>query len=300
MADLVRRKLLTGALVGGAALGMAGRAMAQTQAQTAAGGTDTAVAADQPPGQATAAEANAPQANATAQATQKALQAFNDPVALKVTPVGQDWANLHRYHAANTIAAALPQEQRRAVMMGDSITDNWAGFSGDFYNAHGLIGRGISGQVTAQMLLRFPAEVVALKPSVVHIMAGTNDIAENTDPYDFNATTNNMQAMITLAKANGIAVVMASVPPSTHFSWRPEVGNPLTRIEALNAWIKYACSMQDLTYVDYWPVLQGPDGGLRTELGINGDTVHPNLTGYLAMQPLTLAAIETALTAKHA
>ena len=218
------------------------------------------------------------------------------PVVAKVANF--DWANLHRYHQANADVAALPASARRVVMMGDSITDNWAKpeFGNGFFDAHAMIGRGISGQVSAQMLVRFTPEVIALKPQVVHIMAGTNDIAENQDPYDFAATTGNLQAMITLAKANGIRVILASVPPATSFSWKPYRGNQLETIKALNAWIKATCAEQHLTWCDYWPVLQGPDGGLRPDLGYHGDSVHPGPEGYAAMGPVLLEAVRVAQT----
>ncbi|MGN6423196.1 MAG: GDSL-type esterase/lipase family protein [Asticcacaulis sp.] len=266
--DGMRRKLLTGALAGGAAMAVAAAARAQ----------------------------NAGQNNSEAENVQKALEDFNGPE-LNVTPVGEDWANLHRYHVANASAAALPDAQRRVVMMGDSITDNWAKpqFSGTFYADNGLIGRGISGQVSAQMLVRFMADVVALRPKAVHIMAGTNDIAENKDPYDPVATTNNLQAMISLANLFGMKVLLGSVPPSISFPWHASVGNPHDKIVALNDWLKSVATAQGATYVDYWPVLATPDGGLKPELGINGDAVHPNAQGYALMQPILLAAVNTAL-----
>ena len=266
--DGMRRKLLTGALAGGAAMAVAAAARAQ----------------------------NVGQNNSEAENIQKALEDFNGPE-LNVTPVGEDWANLHRYHVANASAAALPDAQRRVVMMGDSITDNWAKpqFSDSFYADNGLIGRGISGQVSAQMLVRFMADVVALRPKAVHIMAGTNDIAENKDPYDPVATTNNLQAMISLANLFGMKVLLGSVPPAISFPWHASVGNPHDKIVALNDWLKSVATAQGATYVDYWPVLATPDGGLKPELGINGDAVHPNAQGYALMQPILLAAVNTAL-----
>jgi lysophospholipase L1-like esterase len=282
-----RRKLLTAglALAGGAAAAGTARAQAQS-AQSSSSSPDTSPAT---PPQASDAAARAGQANQPMPAA--------PPAPPKVANF--DWPNLKRYHQANAEAMALPASARRVVMMGDSITDNWANpqfNNGDFFGAHGIIGRGISGQVTAQMLVRFTPEVIALKPQVVHIMAGTNDIAENQDPYDFAATTGNLQAMITLAKANGIRVVMASVPPATSFSWKPYRGNQLETIKALNAWIKAACAEQHLTWCDYWPVLQGPDGGLRPDLGYHGDSVHPGPAGYAVMEPVLLEAIRIAQT----
>lgn len=266
--DGMRRRLLTGALAGGAAMAVAAAAQAQ----------------------------NAGQNNSEAENVQKALEDFNGPE-LNVTPVGEDWANLHRYHVANASAAALPDAQRRVVMLGDSITDNWAKpqFSDSFYADNGLIGRGISGQVSAQMLVRFMADVIALKPRAVHIMAGTNDIGENKDPYDPVATTNNLQAMISLARLFGLKVLLGSVTPATSFPWRPSIGNPHDKIAALNDWLKSVATAQDCVYVDYWPALATPDGGLKPELGINGDAVHPNKNGYAQMQPILLAAVGKAL-----
>jgi len=266
--DGIRRGLLTGALAGGAFLTLAATAKAQ----------------------------NAGQNNTEAETVQEQLEDFNGPE-LNVTPVGEDWANLRRYHTLNTDVTSLPNTQRRVVMMGDSITDNWAkpGFSGSFYADNGLIGRGISGQVTAQMLVRFMADVIALNPQAVHIMAGTNDIAENKDPYSPTATTNNLQAMIGLARLFGLKVLLGSVPPATSFSWRPAAGNPHDKITALNDWLKSVAAAQGCTYVDYWPVLAAAGGGLKPELGINGDSVHPNMNGYALMQPILMAAVQQAL-----
>ena len=285
-----RRKLLTAGLVAGGAA-MAGSVMAQT-AQTAQSAQTSSQAPDVSP-------VNPPQpSDAAARAAQSTQPVPVVPPVVPALPkvANFDWPNLKRYHQANADALALPPAARRVVMMGDSITDNWAkpDYGNGFFDAHSIVGRGISGQVSAQMLVRFMPEVIALKPQAVHIMAGTNDIAENQDPYDFAATTGNLQAMITLAKANGIKVIMASVPPATSFSWKPYRGNQLDTIKALNAWIKATCQYQRLTWCDYWPVLQGPDGGLRPDLGFHGDSVHPGPEGYAAMGPVLLDAIKAA------
>ncbi len=278
-----RRKLLTAGLTLAGGAVVAGNALAQA-ATPQTSGSDTSPIA--PP------EAR----DAAARVAQAATPV---PAAQAPQVANFDWPNLKRYRQANAAVAALPAASRQVVMMGDSITDNWANpqfDNGNFFEAHDMIGRGISGQVTAQMLIRFTPEVVALKPRVVHIMAGTNDIAENQDPYDFAETAGNMQAMVTLARANGIRVVLASVPPATSFSWKPYRGNQLDTIKALNAWIKSTCAEQKLTYCDYWPVLQGPDGGLRSDLGWHGDSVHPGPAGYAVMEPVLLEAVRTALT----
>lgn len=203
--------------------------------------------------------------------------------------VGQgDWANRARYADANRSDAALPARKRRVVFMGDSITENWARpeYDGAFFPANGFIGRGISGQVTAQMLLRFTDDVLELAPKAVHILGGTNDIAENAGTYDPSFTKDNLAAMAGLAAAHKIRVFMGSVPPANTMPWRPALGDPTPRIQALNEWIAEFCRRQKHTYIDYWPVLAGPDHGLKPELGV--DPVHPNRAGYLAMAPVTL------------
>lgn len=272
-----RRMLLTGGLMAGGAI-LAGQAVAQTSGQAA---TPTAQVPEASP-------ATPPEPSDAA----RAVQAPPPPPSPNI-----DWANLKRYRQANIQAMALPAAQRTVVMMGDSITDNWAKpeHGNGFFDANAMIGRGISGQVTAQMLVRFPPDVLALKPRVVHIMAGTNDIAENQDPYDPAITTGNLSAMITLAKAAGMKVIVGSVPPATSFAWRPSRGNQLATIKALNDWLRATCARQKLVYADYFSVLQGPDGGLKPEFGINGDSVHPNAAGYAAMAPVLLAAVKTAL-----
>lgn len=263
--DRMRRGLLGGAVLG--AFAVAGRAAAQ----------------------------NNPQPNPDAEKVQQALQDYNDPAALNIVPTGQDWADLHRYRAAN--AALKGGVAPRAVFMGDSITDNWAGFETAWYGRNNFLGRGISGQVTAQMVVRFMADVVAHRPGAVHILAGTNDLAENTDPYDPGTTQNNVLAMVGLARINGIKVVLGSVPPATSFSWRPEAGNRVAMIRDLNAWLKDLCVQAGHVYADYWPVLANGDGGLKSELGINGDSVHPSQAGYDLMQPIAEAAVAAALAA---
>ncbi len=239
---------------------------------------------------------NLPEADLQAEALQNALKGLDENGGGDVVPVGQDWANLHRYRVANAELMKQPSNPLRTVMMGDSITDNWPGLSGNFFTANSLVGRGIGGQTTAQMVLRFAPDVIRLKPRVVHILAGTNDIAENQDPYDPMMTTNNLQTMISLAKANGIRVVMGSVPPATSFAWKPKASNPHDKIIALNKWIMAICQAQGLIYVDYWSALVGSDGGLRPELGL--DSVHPNAAGYAVMGPMALSAIDKYLGAR--
>ena len=200
-----------------------------------------------------------------------------------------DWAGLCRFHHAN-VALLATAARPRVVFMGDSITENW-GLADPGFFAAGVVNRGISAQTSAQMLLRFRADVVALSPAIVHILAGTNDVAGNngpTSPQDFQ---NNIQSMVELARANGIRVILGSIPPAAAFNWRPAM-RPVPRIRALNQWLRSYAASHGLTYVDYYAALAGPAGELRANLANEG--VHPNRDGYVVMRKLA----ETALAAK--
>jgi acetyl esterase/lipase len=200
-----------------------------------------------------------------------------------------DWPNLCRYKAAN--AAVARGARPRAVFMGDSITDNWVrGDPALFANA--IVGRGIGGQTSPQMLARFRQDVVALRPHVVHIMAGTNDIAGNTGPTTLEDYQHNILAMIDLARANDIAVVVAAIPPSRKLFWRGDL-DPRPQIRELNDWLRGLAFSRGLTFVDYGMVLADPDGGMRADLGNDG--VHPNRLGYARMRPLAERAVAEAL-----
>ena len=190
-----------------------------------------------------------------------------------------DWAGLCTYHAANMAALAAPVAPR-VVFMGDSITQNWGLADPNFF-AKGVLDRGISGQTSAQMLVRFRADVVALKPKIVHILAGTNDIAGNTGPESPQDFKNNVMAMVQIAKANGITVLLGSIPPTAHFSWQPNV-NPVPWVAELNDWLRDYAKRNDIQYVDYFSALVGPSGELRPALGNDG--VHPNRDGFAIMR----------------
>jgi lysophospholipase L1-like esterase len=212
---------------------------------------------------------------------------FAEYVAANRPDPARDWAGLCRFRAANaalTAAEAYP----RVVFMGDSITENWLlGDPGLFGKDH--VNRGISGQTTPQMLLRFRADVVALRPAIVHILAGTNDVAGNTGPSTVDDFRNNIMSMVELARANGIAVVLGSIPPAASFNWQPAL-DPVPRIRELNAWLQQYAAANDLVYIDYFSALAGPNGELRAELGNDG--VHPNRDGYALMRQL----VETQLS----
>lgn len=229
------------------------------------------------------------------------LCAQNTPVPTSTTaakpPVGQgengDWAFIGRYRDANQplLAATDP---RRVVFMGDSITQGWAEQPFLKGNAH-FVGRGISGQTAPQMLVRFRSDVVALKPAVVHIMAGTNDVAQNTGPSTPEEVEGYIAGMVEIAHANGIKVVLASIPPALEFPWRKGL-EPGPKIKALNVWLKDYAARKHLVYVDYWPAIATPEGGMRPDY--SGDGVHPNAEAYGAMAPLAQAAIDEAMRGK--
>ena len=198
-----------------------------------------------------------------------------------------DWADLCRYRAVNAKLAAAPAAARSVVLIGDSITEAWE-FADPQFAARGWIDRGISGQTTQQILLRFPADVLALHPRVVHIMAGTNDVAGNGGPTTLDAIEANLAAMVVLAKADGIRVVLAAVPPAASFGWAPEL-RPTPVIAALNARLRALAIRERVDFVDYGEVLATPEGAMRDELSLDG--VHPNAAGYAAMAPLARRAI---------
>jgi lysophospholipase L1-like esterase len=200
----------------------------------------------------------------------------------------EDWAQLGRYRAADE---ALPAaEPGRVVFFGDSITDAWVSNGGKFFPGKPYLNRGISGQTTPQMLVRFRQDVVSLHPNAVVILAGTNDIAGNTGPSTMEMIEDNFRSMTEIAKAKGIRVILASVLPVAKYPWRPEVADPAGKIEALNAWMKGYCAQEKMTYLDYWTAMADKDGGMKP--GISLDGVHPNAQGYAIMEPLAAAAIE--------
>ena len=176
--------------------------------------------------------------------------------------------------------------------MGNSITDSWARWFPDMFPGKPYIGRGVSGQTTPQMLVRFRQDVIALKPAVVVILAGTNDIAGNTGPSTLEMIEDNLMSMTELAKANGIRVVLSSVLPVFDYPWKPGL-EPAPKIVALNAWIKSYAARAGAVYVDYHSAMADARQGLRAELAIDG--VHPNEAGYRVMAPLAEKAIAEAL-----
>ena len=206
----------------------------------------------------------------------------------KLHQVTRDWAQLCRYHRDN---AALRGQPVSVVFMGDSITDGWINGDPDFFK-EGRVDRGIGGQTTPQMLVRFREDVIALKPKAVHIMAGTNDIAGNTGAATMAMVQGNIQGMAELARANGIKVILASIPPAAAFLWSPDK-RPAPQIAEMNAWLKRYAAAEGFTYVDYHPALATADGAMKP--GFANDGVHPTPAGYAAMRPVALEAIRRTL-----
>jgi lysophospholipase L1-like esterase len=213
----------------------------------------------------------------------------------------QDWANVGRYRETNRATAAPAPGEARVVFMGDSITDFWVQPRfGGFFPGKPYIGRGISGQTTPQMLVRFRPDVIALAPKVVVFLAGTNDISSNTGPMTDEMIAGNLASMAELARAHGIRVVLGSILPTSEYHVRPGDTNapqttrrPLSRIRALNAWMKEYAAKNGHIYLDYFSAMTDAAGLLRAEL--SEDDLHPNAAGYAIMAPLAEVAIQAAL-----
>ncbi len=203
-----------------------------------------------------------------------------------------DWASLARYSAANAQLAPPQPGEQRVVFYGNSITDGWARYFDTMFPNKPYVGRGISGQTTPQMLVRFRQDVIGLEPAVVVILAGTNDIAGNTGPSTQAMIQNNLISMVELAEANGIRVVLSSVLPAYDYRWRPGL-EPAPKIVALNAWMRDYASTHDVVYLDYHSAMADERQGLGPELSEDG--VHPNEAGYRIMAPLAERAIAEAL-----
>ena len=209
----------------------------------------------------------------------------------------QDWGGLQRFAAANATLAEPAAGQPRVVLMGDSITEEWLRLRPDFFSSNGFVGRGISGQVSAQMLVRFRQDVIDLKPAVVVINAGTNDVAENHGPYSEDFAFGNIVSMTELAQANGIAVVLTSVLPAAAFRWRPAITDAADKIAALNVRIKAYAEAQGIPYVDYYTPMVVSDPSRALNPAYSNDGVHPVPAGYEVMEPLVMEAIAIALSA---
>ena len=203
-----------------------------------------------------------------------------------------DWPNLARYQEANAKLGPPRVGEHRVVFYGDSITDAWINAVPEFFVGKPYIDRGISGQTTPQMVVRFTQDVVNLKPEVVVILAGTNDIAGNTGPSTPEMIKDNFKAMVAIAQANKIKPVIASILPASDYPWKPGV-EPGPKIASLNQWLRTFAQSQGLVYLDYYSAMVNSKLGLPPNLSADG--VHPNKAGYAMMGPLAEKAIAQAL-----
>ncbi len=214
--------------------------------------------------------------------TAQALGIF--PLAPPVHRESGDWVFRLPYWHADT---SLSSVENRVVFIGDSITTGWE--LQPLFSLHPeFTGRGVGGQTAQQMLARFQIDVIKLKPVVVHIMGGTNDVAGNNGPESDETIEEALGSMVNLAVANNIRVVLATIPPTKKFGWRPGL-EPAARIKKLNAWLVAYAASHHVTLVDYWTALAEPSGGMKSEYSSDG--VHPNAAGYAAMDPLLKEAL---------
>ena len=210
----------------------------------------------------------------------------------------QDWPNLNRYRSDNQTNLEArrndPSDAQKSwvVFMGDSGTQGWTEKDPDFFTDNHFVGRGINGQTTPQMLLRFRQDVIDLKPKAVVILGGANDIAGNTGPSSIEMIMDNIKSMVELARANGIEVVLCSVLPSNHFYWIPEL-KPADLLIELNRQIKAYADAHHIPFADYYSVLVDDQKGLNEAYRI--DTAHPSLEGYKLIEPLVVKSIQQAL-----
>jgi len=204
------------------------------------------------------------------------------------------FANFKRYDQANKELPTPTKKEKRVVFMGNSITEGWVKIHPEFFKENGYIGRGISGQTSYQFLLRFRNDVINLKPKLVIINAGTNDVAENSGPFDIENTFGNIASMAEMAKANKIKVILTSVLPAAGFRWNKKITDAPDRIEALNAKIEAYAKANKIPYVDYYqPMVSGAERALNPDYSKDG--VHPTLDGYLVMEALIKPVIDKAL-----
>lgn len=201
----------------------------------------------------------------------------------------QDWPNLNKYKKDNEHLISDHNSTNKVVFFGDSITEFWSREAPAYFQKNQYINRGISGQTTPQMLIRFRADVIALKPQIVVILAGVNDIAGNTGPATLEMITNNIFSMIDLAKAHQIKVILCSVLPAVDFPWNPNQ-NPAAKIITLNSLLLQYADENQISFVDYHTAMVDDYNGLP--LAYSADGVHPNTAGYEKMAPLVERAIK--------
>ena len=203
----------------------------------------------------------------------------------------EDWAYLEKFREANSKIMDF-EDPNRVVFMGNSITEGWSNFNENFFIENPFINRGISGQTTPQMLIRFRADVVNLKPKTVVILAGINDIAGNTGPITIENTAENIISMTEIAKANNISVIICSTIPAIDFPWSPGL-KPGPKVIKLNSILKKYCEENGVAYADYYSAMADDKGGLKVpEYTSSDDLVHPNLEGYKVMEKIILHTLK--------
>ena len=202
--------------------------------------------------------------------------------------LAQDWPQLSYYQEANKLLKTS-EKPIEAVFFGDSITEGWPQFNPSFFDTNNFVGRGIGGQTTPQLLLRIRQDVIGLRPKKVILLAGINDIAENTGPISLEAIMENIKGMTEMAKTNGIEMVLCAVLPANSFPWRPSI-DPTHKVIALNQMIKAYAQENNLIYVDYYTPMVNDEKGLISTLGY--DTVHPNKAGYDNMEGVLLKSLQ--------
>lgn len=198
--------------------------------------------------------------------------------------------NLDRYAEANAALPAPAKGEKRVVFIGNSITDGWPNAHPDFFKSNNYVGRGISGQTSPQLLSRFRQDVINIKPVAVLINIGTNDVAQNTGPYNEEFTLGNIMSMAELADANGIKVILSSVTPAGEYPWRKEIKDVPQKIMSLNAKIKAYAKEKGFSYIDYFSVMCDENNALKSNLGTDG--VHPNEEGYKIMEATAKKVID--------
>lgn len=223
------------------------------------------------------------------------LIAFMNNNAQEIVTAGggtlKDWAHLKKYEKENEQLKKI-NDPNRVVFMGNSITEGWSNFDKDFFIKNPFVNRGISGQTTPQMLVRFKPDVVNLNPKAVVILAGINDIAGNTGPISLKNTAENIISMAEIAKANNIKVYICSTLPAIDFPWSPGL-EPGPKVIKLNTILKDYCIKNNITYVDYFSSMADDEGGLKVpEYTTADDLVHPNLAGYKVMEKIILSELE--------
>lgn len=204
----------------------------------------------------------------------------------------QDWANFNKFKVDNEALLPVKESEERIVFMGNSITIGWLNTHPEFFKDKPYVNRGISGQTTPQMLVRFRADVIDIDAKVVVILAGTNDIAGNTGPSTLKMIVDNLKSMTEIARANGVKVILCSVLPAFDYPWRPGL-EPNVKIPKLNTLIKSYAEENEVYYLDYFSVLNNGENGIDKEFSYDG--VHLTLEGYKLLEPMVEQAIKKVL-----